>query len=64
MLKSLSIIGAERLGRALGKLLREQRWTIGAVITCSEASARKAVRFIGAGRPCAWRGLWAERQCA
>jgi predicted short-subunit dehydrogenase-like oxidoreductase (DUF2520 family) len=49
MQKSLAIIGAGRVGRALGRLLREQGWKIGAVITCSEASARRAVRFIGAG---------------
>jgi predicted short-subunit dehydrogenase-like oxidoreductase (DUF2520 family) len=51
MPKSISIIGAGRLGRALGKLLSAQGWTVGAVITRHEASARKAVRFIGAGRP-------------
>lgn len=50
MLKSLSIIGAGRVGRALGRLLREQGWKIGAVVTRNEATARKAVRFIGAGR--------------
>jgi predicted short-subunit dehydrogenase-like oxidoreductase (DUF2520 family) len=46
---SLSIIGAGRVGRALGRRLRELGWTIGAVVTRSETSARKAVRFIGAG---------------
>ena len=34
-----------------GRRLRELGWKIGAVVTQSEASARKAVRFIGAGRP-------------
>ncbi len=38
------------MGRALGRLLREQGWKIGAVVTRGEASARKAVRFMGAGR--------------
>lgn len=50
MQKSLAIIGAGRVGRALGRLLREQGWKIGAVITRSEASARRAVRFIGGGQ--------------
>jgi len=38
------------VGRALGRRLRELGWKIGAVITRSEASARRAVRFIGAGK--------------
>jgi predicted short-subunit dehydrogenase-like oxidoreductase (DUF2520 family) len=46
---SLSIIGAGRVGRALGRRLRELGWKIGAVVTRNEASARKAVRYIGAG---------------
>src|SRR5216683_2656254 len=53
MPNSLAIIGAGRVGRALGRRLREQGWKIGAVVTRSEASARRAVRFIGAGKPCA-----------
>jgi predicted short-subunit dehydrogenase-like oxidoreductase (DUF2520 family) len=48
---SLAIIGAGRVGRALGRRLREQEWKIGAVVTRSEASARRAARFIGAGEP-------------
>jgi predicted short-subunit dehydrogenase-like oxidoreductase (DUF2520 family) len=47
---ALAIIGAGRVGRALGRRLHELDWKIGAVITRSEASARKAVRFIGAGK--------------
>ena len=39
------------MGRALGRRLRELGWKIGAVITRNEASARRAVRFIGAGKP-------------
>src|SRR5260370_1508633 len=50
MLNSLAIIGAGRVGRALGRLLRELDWEIGAVVTRSEASARRAARFIGAGK--------------
>jgi predicted short-subunit dehydrogenase-like oxidoreductase (DUF2520 family) len=50
MQKGLAIIGAGRVGRALGRRLREEGWKIGAVVTRSEASARRAVRFIGAGQ--------------
>jgi predicted short-subunit dehydrogenase-like oxidoreductase (DUF2520 family) len=51
---TLSIIGAGRVGRALGKLLRRRGWRIGVVLTLSPSSARAAVRAIGAGRP-EWR---------
>ena len=47
---ALAIIGAGRVGRALGRRLHELDWKIGAVITRSEASARKAVRSVGAGK--------------
>jgi len=50
MENSLSIIGAGRVGRALGRRLCDLGWKIGAVITRGEASARRAVRFIGAGK--------------
>ena len=33
--------------------MRELGWKIGVVVTRGEASARRAVRFIGAGKPCA-----------
>src|SRR5216684_2427429 len=52
MPNSLAIIGAGRVGRALGRGLRELGWKIGAVVTRSEPSARRAVRFIGAGKAC------------
>ncbi|MBI1750254.1 MAG: DUF2520 domain-containing protein [Acidobacteria bacterium] len=48
---SLAIVGAGRVGRALGKLLRDRGWRIAAVVTCSSATARAAVRAIGAGKP-------------
>jgi predicted short-subunit dehydrogenase-like oxidoreductase (DUF2520 family) len=48
---SLTIVGAGRVGRALGRGLREVGWKIGTVVTRSDASARRAVRFIGAGTP-------------
>jgi predicted short-subunit dehydrogenase-like oxidoreductase (DUF2520 family) len=51
MEKTLAIVGAGRVGRALGRRLRELDWKIGAVVSRSEAAARRAVRFIGAGKP-------------
>jgi predicted short-subunit dehydrogenase-like oxidoreductase (DUF2520 family) len=50
MTGTLAIIGAGRVGRALGRRLHELGWKIGAVVTSSEPSARRAVRSIGAGR--------------
>ena len=47
---AMAIIGAGRVGRALGRRLHELDWKIGAVVTRSGVSARKAVRFIGAGK--------------
>jgi predicted short-subunit dehydrogenase-like oxidoreductase (DUF2520 family) len=49
MPNSLAIIGAGRVGRALGRRFRELGWKIGSIVTRGEVSARKAVRFIGAG---------------
>jgi len=51
MEKTLAIVGAGRVGRALARRLRELGWKIGVVVTTSEASSRRAVRFIGAGKP-------------
>jgi predicted short-subunit dehydrogenase-like oxidoreductase (DUF2520 family) len=48
---TIAIVGAGRLGRALGRRLRELDWNIGAIVTRSAASARAAVRTIGAGHP-------------
>jgi predicted short-subunit dehydrogenase-like oxidoreductase (DUF2520 family) len=50
MPKTLSIVGAGRVGRALGRRLHELGWKIGVVSARTEASARKGVRFIGAGQ--------------
>lgn len=49
----LSIVGAGRVGRALGLRLRELGWKIDLVVTRSETNARRAVRIIGAGTACA-----------
>jgi predicted short-subunit dehydrogenase-like oxidoreductase (DUF2520 family) len=48
---TLAIIGAGRVGRALGRALRRRGWRIGAVVTRSQRTAAAAVRAIGAGRP-------------
>jgi len=48
---TIAIVGAGRVGRALGKQLRESGWHITSVVTRSEPTARRAARYIGAGRP-------------
>jgi len=45
----ISIVGAGRIGRTLGRRLREEGWKIHAVVTRSETTARRAVRSIGGG---------------
>jgi predicted short-subunit dehydrogenase-like oxidoreductase (DUF2520 family) len=47
----LAIIGAGRVGRALGRKLHRRGWRIGVVVTRSIATARAAARAIGAGDP-------------
>jgi predicted short-subunit dehydrogenase-like oxidoreductase (DUF2520 family) len=63
MENSLAIVGAGRVGSALGRRLSELDWKIGTVVTRNEASARRAVRFIGAGKACAGmtRKIFASR---
>jgi predicted short-subunit dehydrogenase-like oxidoreductase (DUF2520 family) len=51
MERSLSIVGAGRVGRTLGRRLHRLGWRIGAVVTRSAATSRIAVREIGAGKP-------------
>jgi predicted short-subunit dehydrogenase-like oxidoreductase (DUF2520 family) len=51
MQTTLGIVGAGRVGRALGRRLRELGWKVGAVVARNESSAKGAVRFIGDGRP-------------
>ena len=51
MARTISIVGAGRVGKTLGKRLRELGWRVGAVVTRSAATSRAAVRFIGAGVP-------------
>jgi len=47
----VAIVGAGRVGRALGRRLHQRGWPIGAVVTRSLRTARAAVRAIGAGNP-------------
>jgi predicted short-subunit dehydrogenase-like oxidoreductase (DUF2520 family) len=49
--RTVSIVGAGRVGRTLGKRLRERGWRIASVVTSSTATARGAAKIIGAGRP-------------
>ena len=51
MSETLSIVGAGRVGRALGRQLHGLGWRIGAVTGRSLPTARAAVRAIGAGYP-------------
>lgn len=53
MTKSISIVGAGRVGRALGQRLQQNGWQITVVAARTESSAKRAARFIGAGRPVA-----------
>jgi len=47
---TLAIVGAGRVGRALGRRLHQRGWRIGAVISRTAKNARAATRVIGAGR--------------
>ncbi len=51
MLPTVAIVGAGRVGRALGRRLSELGWRIGAVVCRSDAKGRAAVRAIGDGQP-------------
>jgi len=50
MSETVSIVGSGRVGRALGRRLRELGWRIGAVTGRSLGSARAAARVIGGGQ--------------
>ncbi len=51
MPRTISIIGAGRVGQTIAKRLHKLGWQIGSVVTRSRQSARAAVRAIGAGTP-------------
>jgi len=50
MSETVSIVGAGRVGRALGRRLHELGWRVGGVTGRSISTARAAVRVIGAGQ--------------
>jgi predicted short-subunit dehydrogenase-like oxidoreductase (DUF2520 family) len=50
MPETVSIVGAGRVGRALGRRLHELGWRVGGVTGRSISTARAAVRAIGAGQ--------------
>ena len=49
--RSVSIIGAGRLGTAMGLALRRRGWTIELVVSRTQAGARSAVEILGTGEP-------------
>ena len=51
MSRSISIIGAGRVGQSFANRLRKLGWKIRAVVTQSATTSRAAVRAIGAGTP-------------
>jgi predicted short-subunit dehydrogenase-like oxidoreductase (DUF2520 family) len=51
MSETVAIVGAGRVGRALGRRLHELGWRVGGVTGRSISTARAAVRVIGAGQP-------------
>ena len=53
MSETVAIVGAGRVGRALGRRLHDLGWRVGGVTGRSMASARAAVKVIGAGQPLA-----------
>jgi predicted short-subunit dehydrogenase-like oxidoreductase (DUF2520 family) len=53
MSRSVSIVGAGRVGRNLGRRLRRLGWRIEAIIARSASNAKSAAGFIGAGKPSA-----------
>jgi predicted short-subunit dehydrogenase-like oxidoreductase (DUF2520 family) len=50
MSETVSIVGAGRVGRTLGRRLHELGWRVGGVTCRSTSTAREAVRAIGAGQ--------------
>jgi len=49
--REVAIVGAGRVGRALGRLAREAGYPVGPVVCRTRGRAEEAVAFIGAGRP-------------
>jgi len=51
MKRTLSIIGAGRVGRELGRRLADKGWRVHTIVARSGASARAAARAVGGARP-------------
>jgi predicted short-subunit dehydrogenase-like oxidoreductase (DUF2520 family) len=51
MARTISIVGAGRVGQTLARRLRQLGWRIGAVVTQSKKTSQAAVRAIGGGTP-------------
>lgn len=51
MAKTISLVGAGRVGQTLGRAWRRRGYRIGAVVTRRVSGAQAAARFIGGGRP-------------
>jgi predicted short-subunit dehydrogenase-like oxidoreductase (DUF2520 family) len=51
MARTISIVGAGRVGQTLARRLRQLSWRIGAVVTRSKKTSQAAVRAIGGGTP-------------
>jgi predicted short-subunit dehydrogenase-like oxidoreductase (DUF2520 family) len=54
---AVAIVGAGRVGQALGRLLAEAGFEISDVVCRRIVAARAATRFVGAGRPAALRSV-------
>jgi len=51
MARTISIVGAGRVGQTLARRLRQLGWRIGAVVTQSKKTSQAAARAIGGGAP-------------
>ncbi|HYL68301.1 MAG TPA: DUF2520 domain-containing protein [Candidatus Limnocylindria bacterium] len=51
MARTISIVGAGRVGQTLARRLRQLGWRIGAVVTQSKKTSQVAARAIGGGTP-------------
>ena len=49
MARTISIVGAGRVGQTLARRLRQLGWRISAVVTQSKKTSQAAVRAIGGG---------------
>src|SRR6266404_7019181 len=62
--QSISIIGAGRLGTALGIALRSANYEIDLVVTKHAASARRSAKLTGARAGLSWKEFAAQPQAS